>query len=342
MGDEPGQGLVQGVERAVTRRVLQYLTGTGDAGGDAAEGVLAGDLGGPGSGAAGELGPVDEVQDRLAAEPARDPGRQAPLRHGLLGHHVEAGPDRRRTGQRTLEGLRHVVGVHVMQDAKPVIGQGERPAGSQVSPGGRVEVPGRGDDRPARPADVTGVQHHGRDAARPGLLVQQRLDLDLARAVLAVPGAGLVLGHRHPQRRAVDPDGPAVHQQRARRAQRVDELLRRRRGEADQVDHHLRAQRRDPVAERSRRVLRVPVGGDRGHRIPLRAGAIRAAGTAADRDDLVAAVHQPGHEIRADVPRGPDDNYPAHPTDPFRLQAAPTPSSHGRVSPAGEASLAGA
>ena len=137
VGDEPRQRLVQGVERAVPRRVREYLAGAGDAGGDAAEGVLAGDLGVLGSGAAGELVPVDEVQDRLAAEPPRHAGRQAPLRHRLLGDHVEAGPDRRRAGQRALEGLRHVVGVHVMQDAKPVIGQGERPARRQGSPGGR-------------------------------------------------------------------------------------------------------------------------------------------------------------------------------------------------------------
>ena len=274
--------------------------------------MLAGDLGVPGSGPAGEFGPVDEVQDRLTAEPPRYADRQAPQRHRLLGDHVEAGPDRLRPGQRTLEGLRHVVGVHVMQDAKPVIGQGQRPPRGQVSPRGRIQVPGRGDDRPARPADVTGVQHHGRDAARPGFLVQQRLDLGLARAVLAVGGAGLVLGHRHPQRRTVHPDGAAVHQQRARRAQPVDELLRRRPGEADQVDHHVRAQRRDPVAERTRRILRLPVGGDRGHRVPLRAGVVRAADAAADGDRLVAAVDQPRHKIRADVPRRPDDHDPAH------------------------------
>lgn len=41
-----------------------------------------------------------------------------------------------------------------------------------------------------------------RDPARPGLLVQQGLDLGLARAVLTDGGAGLVLRHRYPQRGA--------------------------------------------------------------------------------------------------------------------------------------------
>ena len=37
-----------------------------------------------------------------------------------------------------------------------------------------------------------------------------------------------------------------------------DELPRGRRGEADEVDDHLRAQRGDPLAERSPRVFRLP------------------------------------------------------------------------------------
>jgi hypothetical protein len=163
VGDEPGQGLVQGVEGGVPGGVAQDLAGAGDAGGDAAGGVLAGDPGVLGSGPAGELGPVDEVQDRLTAEPSGRAGGQAALGHGLLGHHVEAGPDRPGPGQRTLEGLGHVVGVHVMQDAEPVIGQGQRAAGGQFGPGGRVEVPGRGDDRPARPADVQRSSSHELD-----------------------------------------------------------------------------------------------------------------------------------------------------------------------------------
>ena len=87
-----------------------------------------------------ELGPVDQVQHRLPAEPPRDPGGQAAQRHRLLGHHVEAGPDRGRPGQRELEGLRHVVGVHVVQHAKPVIGQRERLTRGQA--GSRRQDPG--------------------------------------------------------------------------------------------------------------------------------------------------------------------------------------------------------
>ena len=52
------------------------------------------------------------------AEPPRNADRQAPQRHRLLGNHVEAGSDSGGPAQRALERLRHVVGVHVMQDAR--------------------------------------------------------------------------------------------------------------------------------------------------------------------------------------------------------------------------------
>src|SRR5499433_3549207 len=103
VGDEPCERLVQGVERAVPRRIAEYLPGTGDARGDAAEGVLAGGLGVLGRDPAVELGPVDEVQHRLTAEPPGDAGRQAVQRPCLLGSYVEAGPDRGGAGQRALE-----------------------------------------------------------------------------------------------------------------------------------------------------------------------------------------------------------------------------------------------
>ena len=112
---------MQGVEGAVARCVAEYSAGAGDTGGDAAGCVLAGDLGVPGPGG-------------FTAEPPRRAGRQAPLRHRLLGSHVEAAPDRRWAGQRELECLRDVVGVHVVQDAEPVVGQRQRQAQCRIPP----------------------------------------------------------------------------------------------------------------------------------------------------------------------------------------------------------------
>ena len=57
------------------------------------------------------------------------------------GHHVKAAPDRRGPGQRALEGLGHVVGVHVVQDAQAVVGQRQRPAGGQGRPGVGSRLP---------------------------------------------------------------------------------------------------------------------------------------------------------------------------------------------------------
>src|SRR6202034_4753353 len=74
--DQPGQGFVQGVERAVAGRVAEHLAGPGDARGDAAHRVLPGRLRVLGTGPALELGPVHEVQHRLAAEPPGGAGRE--------------------------------------------------------------------------------------------------------------------------------------------------------------------------------------------------------------------------------------------------------------------------
>src|SRR5690349_4774992 len=89
VGDEPGQRLEQGLQRAEPRRIPEYLPGAVDARGDAAESVLAGGLGVLGPGLPAELGPADELQYRLPAEPVRDAGRQAAQRHRLRGYHVE-------------------------------------------------------------------------------------------------------------------------------------------------------------------------------------------------------------------------------------------------------------
>src|ERR1700733_14338858 len=86
--DQPGQCLVQGVERAVAGRVAEHLASPGDARGDAAHRVLPGGLRVLGTGPALELGPVPEVQHRLAAETPGRASRQPAQRHGLLGHHA--------------------------------------------------------------------------------------------------------------------------------------------------------------------------------------------------------------------------------------------------------------
>ena len=170
-----------------------------------------------------ELRPLDELDHRLAAEPSRHPGGQPPQRHRLRGHDVEARADGGRAGQCPLEGLRDVIGVHVMQHAQPQVGQRQRLTGGQPPPDVEIEVARRRDRRP-RAGDVPGMQHHARDAAGDRLAVQQRLDRRLAGAVLAVRGARLVLGDRHAVGRAVDPDRAAVHEQRPGRAQRLHEL----------------------------------------------------------------------------------------------------------------------
>jgi hypothetical protein len=95
------------------------------------------------------------------------------------------------------------------------------------------------------------MEDHARNSARERLALQQRLDRRLAGAVLAVGGARLVLGDRDARGRTVHPDGAAVHEQRPRRPQRVEQLASRAGGEADHVDDGVGLERRDPLAERA-------------------------------------------------------------------------------------------
>ena len=111
------------------------------------------------------------------------------------------------------------------------------------------------------------------------------------------------------------PDRAAVHQQRAGRPQRVDQLRGRGGGEADQVDDHVGAQRGDPVAEDPGGVLGVPVDGDPADRRPLRAVVVGLAGTAAQRDHLMTGPDQARDQVTADVARGSDDDDAAHPSN---------------------------
>src|SRR5262249_60093940 len=92
VGDEPCERLVQGVERAVPRRIAEYLPGAGDARGDAAEGVLAGGVGVLGSDPAGGICPVDGLQPRLTAQPPSDAPPPALPRHPPFRQHPGAGP----------------------------------------------------------------------------------------------------------------------------------------------------------------------------------------------------------------------------------------------------------
>jgi hypothetical protein len=107
------------------------------------------------------------------------------------------------------------------------------------------------------------------------------LDLRLPGAVVVGGGAGLVLGDRHPERRAVDPDRPAVQQQRARRPQRLDQLPRRPGVEADHVDDGVGLERGDPRAEGARGILGLAVDAHAFDELPLGGRGVRLAITAA-------------------------------------------------------------
>src|ERR1035437_3848082 len=259
---EPAQRLVERVERGVPRDVAEHLLRPGRACRNTAEDVLTGHRRMLGADPTLKLLPLHEVKHRVAPEPAGYSGRQPAQGHRLLRGHVETRADRRRPGERPLESLRHVVGVHVMEHAEAVIGQGKRLPQGQTSPHLWVKVAGRSNPRPARATDVPRMQYDAGHTAGERLAVQQRLDLRFAGPVLAVRGARLILGHGHPQSWPVHPDGAAVHQQRTNRPQGVHQLLGGRPGEAEEIDDGVRAQPRDTLTEGARHVPGLTINRD--------------------------------------------------------------------------------
>ena len=226
--------------------------------------------------AALELGPLDELEHGFASEPCRHAGGEPPQRHRLLGDGVEARADRGRPRERTLERLRDVVGVDVVEHAEAEPGQRERLARREPPPHVGIEVPGGRDDGPARAADVAGVHDHGGHAAGDRLALQQRLGRRLAGAVVAVGGARLVLGDRHARGRPVDPDRAAVDQQRpsSGAARRPVAVRTRRRSRSCRSPRRRRARR---SAHRTRRCAPRPPDRSRSARRP----ATRAQGDTA-------------------------------------------------------------
>src|SRR5688572_9380276 len=75
---------------------------------------------------------------------------------------------------------------------------------------------------------------------------------------------------------------------------------------------HVRAQGAYPLREVSGRLLSMAIQPHMLHRRPRRVVAIRLALAPADRENLVATVHQAGHKVGAHVPRATDDDDPQH------------------------------
>ena len=93
-------------------------------------------LGVLGADASLELRPVDEIDQRLAAEPSGHARGESAQRHRLFGADVEARSNGSWSGERPLEGLRDVVRVHVVQHAEPEVGQGEGFTGGRTRAAG--------------------------------------------------------------------------------------------------------------------------------------------------------------------------------------------------------------
>src|SRR6476660_2125003 len=134
--------------------------------------------------------------------------------------------------------------MHVLETRRAVAGKHYRFPSCQSFKNSNVEIAGRIDRRPARPADVARMENGSGKALR-ALIEQIALDRRFLNSVIAEGLARCALVVRTRSWCAVHPDGAAVQKQPDTTAEHVDELARRALLEADEIDHDLGREARD-------------------------------------------------------------------------------------------------
>src|SRR3954466_9909934 len=183
---------------------------------------------------------------------------------------------------------------------------------------------------PSRPHEMTGMKGYRSCIAASGRLEEQLFDRGFLDSVIAdsPPRHGLRDCTPRVRRQAMHPHRAAVKQQRPPRPQRVDQLLRTRRGEADKIDNCIRTQTSDARSKRSRLVLGPPIDLDATNGCPRRMLDIRLTLAATRSDDLMPRFDQSRNEKSADVTgRAYDDNSHAHNVHSRSASRLPPPAS---------------
>ena len=108
-------------------------------------------------------------------------------------------------------------------------------------------------------------------------------------------------------------------------AQRLDELLRARQGEADHVDDDVGLEGLDRRAKAAGLLGRIAIDGDAAHRLPRGIFGIGRALAAADVDHFVPGLDEPRHQIGADMPAATNDYYARHIALPCPLRHRSSP-----------------
>jgi hypothetical protein len=135
-----------------------------------------------------------------------------------------------------LESLRHIVDVNVLQRCGAIVWQRNALAAAEAFEYGGIEIPGGVDRHPTRSGDMTRMKDRGRISCR-SFGEEEPLDFRFEYSVLTERLARLGFRIRTSSGIAVHPQRSAMDELRNLAAQRIDEVLRGRRREADEIDN---------------------------------------------------------------------------------------------------------
>lgn len=204
-----------------------------------------------------------------------------------------------------------VIRMNVMQSLHAKIRQGHLLSARETSEDLGIEVAGRIDWGPARPDDVTRLEHGGRKALSARLIQQIVLNCGFLNPVLAKGTARGFFGGRNLDTVSQDPDRPTMQKVLHLPLENLNEFLCAWERKADQVDYDVGFQLEDSLTENACCVLSLPVCADLLHYTPGRMGLIWFSLGTRNIDHFVSRRDETGDKVCSDV-SGSSNNDDAH------------------------------
>ena len=150
---------------------------------------------------------------------------------------------------RELERLRDIVSVHVVHRFHPQIGKDQLLTIREPREHRGVKVSGRVERRPPRTDDVSGMENRRSNSFATRRLEQPFFDRRFSYSVIAKRLARQRLDGGDDGAVSVDPGGSAVQEQWIAFLQRLNQVLRTLKREANQIDDDVRAEGVNVVSE---------------------------------------------------------------------------------------------
>ena len=213
-----------------------------------------------------------------------------------------------RVCDRKLERLRQIISVNVMDRFHSQIRQDQLLAIRDLREHFRVEMSGRVKWTPAGTHDVPGMENRRSNHSLARWIEQPFFDRRLFYPVIAKRLARLRLCGRHDGAVSMHPDGSAMEEQHIAVLERLNQMLRTLRREANQIYDDFRPERCNAVSECAGGFFFGAVDSHSLYVSPRAVGLIGFACSAAHGDYFVSGGDKPRDQEGADMAGGADDD----------------------------------